>query len=690
MKPTFKLCIAAACALFVVSLLSSSAQEQAAKPDTHGIAVENMDRSVVPGDDFFLYANGGWIQRTQIPPDRPAIGVFSRLSDMANKRTAGLIEEAAKSSAPAGSSERQIADLYNSYMKEEIIESRGLAPLQTHLEHIRAIKTKRDLGRALGETLRADVDALNNTNFHTPNLFGLWTAPGFNDSDHYAAYLLQGGLELPDREYYLSDTPHMREIRAQYQSHIAAMLKLAGFTDTDARAARIIELEHSIAEKHLSLADNDDIHKANNTWKQADFAVKAPGLDWAEYFHAAGLEKQKEFTVWQPTAFAGESALVGSVALETWKDWLAYHLIEDYAGVLPKALADERFNFFGKILSGTPEQRPRWQRGVFVVDGMLGDAVGKMYAKKYFSPEAKAQADAMVAHIIAAFRKRIDALTWMAPATKAEAQAKLDTLYVGIGYPEHWHDYSGLEIKADDLFGNIWRGDLFEYHRQVKRLGSPVDRQEWSMSPQTVNAVNLPLQNALNFPAAILEPPFFDPKAPAAVNYGAIGSVIGHEISHTFDSEGAAFDSKGRVRNWWTDADMAHFNAATAKLAAQYDTYKPFPDLSINGRQTLAEDIADVAGISAAYDGYRASLEGKPAPQQEGFSGDQQFFIAFGQNWGSKNREAALRRQIMTDSHAPGQYRAATVRNIDAWYPAFDVKTGQKLFLTEQERVRIW
>lgn len=673
-----------------MSLKSSSAQEQAAKPDVHGIAVENMDRTVVPGDDFYLYANGGWIQRTEIPPDRPSIGVFSRLADMANKRTVGLIEEAAKSAAPVGSGERQIADLYNSFMKEEIIESRGLAPLQTHLDSIRAIRNKRDLARALGETLRADVDALNNTNFHTSNLFGLWTAPGFNDSDHYAAYLLQGGLELPDREYYLSDSPHMREIREKYQSHIAAMLNLAGFTDSDARATRIIELEHSIAEKHISLADNDDIHKANNTWKQADFAAKAPGLDWAAYFHGAGLEKQAQFTVWQPTAFAGESALVASVPLETWKDWLAYHLIEDYASVLPKAVADERFNFFGKTLFGTPQQRPRWQRGVGLVDGLLGDAVGKMYAQRYFSPQAKAQADSMVANIIAAFHRRIDALSWMAPATKTEAKAKLDTLYVGIGYPEHWHDYTGYEVKADDIFGNMWRGGLFEYHRQVNRLGGKVDRKEWSMSPQTVNAVNLPLQNALNFPAAILEAPFFDPKAPAAVNYGAIGSVIGHEISHTFDSEGAAFDAKGRLRNWWTESDLAHFNAATTKLAAQYDTYKPFPDLAVNGRQTLAEDIADVAGISAAYDGYRASLAGKPAPQQVGFSGDQQFFIAFGQNWGSKNREAALRRQLMTDVHAPGQYRAATVRNIDAWYPAFDVKSGQKLFLTEAERVRIW
>lgn len=693
MKATFKGFIATAGAIFLLSLISmisAAAQQTAPSPEVHGIVVANMDRSVVPGDDFYSFANGAWIKRTEIPPYRAGIGVFSALGDLTNKRTAALIEEAAKSKTPGDSSAHQIADLYNSYMNEAGIESKGLAPLQAKLDPIRAITNKHELAHALGESLRADVDALNNTNFHTPNLFGLWTAPGFNDSDHYAAYLLQGGLQLPDREYYLSDSPHMRDVRAKYQTHVSAMLKLAGFTDTDARATRIIELEHAIAEKHISLADNDDIHKANNTWKQADFATKAPGLDWAEYFRGAGLDKQEQFTVWQPTAFAGESALVDSVALDTWKDWLAYHLIENYAAFLPKALADERFEFFGKVLFGTPQQSPRWQRGVGIVDGLLGDAVGKIYAQRYFSPQAKAQAQALVANIIEAFRKRIDALTWMAPATKAEAKAKLTTLYVGIGYPESWHDYSGYEVKADDIFGNIWRGSLFDYHRQVNRLGGKVDRKEWSMSPQTVNAVNLPLQNALNFPAAILQPPFFDPKAPAAVNYGAIGSVIGHEISHTFDSEGAAFDSKGRVRNWWTAEDLAHFDAATAKLAAQYDTYKPFPDLSVNGKQTLAEDIADVAGIAAAYDGYRAALGGKPAPAQEGFSGDQQFFIAFGQNWGSKVREAALRAQIMGDSHAPGQYRADTVRNIDAWYPAFNVKPGQTLYLAEPERVRIW
>jgi endothelin-converting enzyme/putative endopeptidase len=670
-------------------LLAAAAQD-APKPETHGINVANMDRSVKPGDDFHLYCNGDWIKRTEIPPDRSRLSVFATLTDVSDKRTAALVEEAAKSGGAAGSSARKIADLYNSYMDEAAIEAKGLAPLQPHLKAVAAISTKRELAAALGETQRADVDALNNTDFHTPHLFGLWVAPDFNDSDHYAAYLLQGGLQLPDREYYVSNSDQMRDIRSKYQTHVSAMLKLAGFTDTDARAERIVALEHAIAGKHLSLAENDDIHQANNTWKQADFAAKAPGLDWAEYFRGAGLSKQASFIVWQPTAFTGESALVASTPLDTWKDWLAYHLIEEYGGILPKALADERYAFFGKVLQGAPEQRPRWQRGVVIANRYLGDDVGKIYAQRYFSPEAKTQAQAMVANIIAAFRKRIEALSWMAASTKAEAQTKLNTLYVGVGYPETWIDYAAYDVRPDDIFGNVWRGNIFKYHHEVARLGAPVDRKEWSMTPQTVNAVNLPLQNALNFPAAILQPPFFDPLAPAAANYGAIGSVIGHEISHTFDSEGAAFDSKGRVRNWWTPADLAHFEAATAKLAAQYDTYKPFPDLSLNGKQTLAENIADVAGISASYDGYRASLAGKEAPVQDGFSGDKQFFIAFGQDYRAKSREAALRQQVAVDSHSPAEFRADTVRNIDAWYAAFDVKPGETLYLAPAERVRIW
>src|ERR1700680_21756 len=469
------------CAICILATLA----QNATVPETHGIAVANMDRSVKPGDDFYQYANGDLIKRTEIPPDRAEVDVFSSLADLSNKRTADLIEEIAKSNPATGSGARKVADLYNSYMDEAAIKAKGLAPLRPHLDAIAAIHDNRELARALGETLRADVDALNNTNFHTPNLFGLWVAPGFNDSEHYKAYLMQGGLQFPDREYYLSDSEPMRKLRAQYQTHISAILKLAAFTDTEARATRIIELEHAIAQAHRSLADNEDIHKANNTWTQADFSAKAAGLDWAEYFRGAGISDVDSFMVWQPEAFTGESALVASTALDTWKDWLAFHLIEAYAGVLPKGFADERFAFFGKVMSGTTEQRPRWACGVFLVDGLLGDAVGQVYAQRYFSPEAKAQAQAMVANLIAAFRKRIEALSWMDPATKAEAQAKLSTLYVGVGYPETWRDYSAYEVNSNDIFGNLWGGRLFEYHRQVARLGSEVDRHEWCMTPQT-------------------------------------------------------------------------------------------------------------------------------------------------------------------------------------------------------------
>ena len=667
---------------FAAVALSSLSQAE------HGIVLANIDRSVRPGDDFYRFANGAWISRAEIPADRPGIDVWTKLGDLSNKRLADLIDEISKSNPPAGSESRKVADLYNSYMDEAGIEAKGLGPLQPHLDAIASIHDKKELARALGESLRADVDALNNTNYHTPNLFGLWVAPGFNDSDHYVGYLMQGGIELPDREYYLSDSESMRKVRDKYAIHVAAMMKLAGFTNPEGRAKGIIELEHSLAQTHRTLAENEEIAKANNTWKRDEFASKAPGLEWAEYFSGAGLSNVDIFIVWQPEAFQGEAALVNSTSLDTWKDWLAFHEIEFYGGVLPKAIAEERFDFFGKQLSGIEQQRPRWQRGVFVVDGLLGDAVGKTYAERYFPREAKAKAQEMVAQLIVAFRKRIEALSWMNPATKAEAEAKLSTLYVGIGYPESWHDYSNYEVKPDDAFGNIWRGDLSDYQRQVARLGKSVDRKEWSMTPQTVNAVNLPLQNALNFPAAILQPPFYDPQAPAATNYGAIGSVIGHEISHTFDTEGSAFDSKGRVRNWWTPEDLKHFETATAQLAAQYDTYKPFPDLSINGKQTLAENIADVAGISAAYDGYKAS--GQVAPAVDGFTSDQQFFLAFAQNWGEKTRDAALRQQVMTDSHSPGEYRSATVRNIDAWYSSFDVKPGEKLYLNPKQRVRIW
>ncbi|MBV9342463.1 MAG: M13 family metallopeptidase, partial [Acidobacteria bacterium] len=486
----------------------------------------------------------------------------------------------------------------------------------------------------------------------------------------------------------LGGTEPMRRLLEQYRSHVAAMLRLAGFSDSEARSGRIVELEHAIAEHHWPLADNEDIHKANNHWSPSDFGRKAPGLDWSEYFRGSGLAAQKAFIVWQPSAFEGEAALVASEPLAVWKDWLAYHLIEAFADVLPRALAEERFAFFGKIVSGTPENRPRAQRALQLVNAQVGDEVGRLYVQRYFPPEAKARALEMVARIIAAFRKRVAALPWMDAETKAEAQAKLDSLYVGIGYPETWHDYSGYEIDQHDAFGNVWRGRLFRYRQQVMRLGKAVDRHEWTMTPQTVNAVNLPLQNAINFPAAILQSPFFDARAPDAENYGAIGSVIGHEVSHTFDSEGSAFDARGAVRNWWTAADLEHFNAATAKLAAQFDSYRPFPDLAVNGKQTLAENIADLAGLAAAYDAYHQSPGARSVI--DGFSADQQFFLAHAQSEKTKARDAQLRRWVMTDEHAPPEYRANTVRNFDPWYEAFSVVRGEKLYLLPEDRVRIW
>ena len=676
------------CVALFFTLCFTAAHAQT--PETHGVALSDIDHSIHPGDNFYLYANGAWINRTTIPADRVAVGTFSLLADRADKQVAAIIAQAAQSNPAPDTDLRRIADLYHSYIDEPAIDHQGLSSLQPDLTRIAAIKTQRDLAHALGLTLRSDVDALNMTNYHTPNLFGLWVAPGFNDPDHYAPYLMQGGLVLPSRDYYLDDSAHMQETRTKYAAHVANIFRLAGFSDPEARAAHVLALEHAIALQQISLADNENIKHANNLWLASDFSTKAPGLDWPEYFRAAGLSSQKSFYVWQPTAFQGESALVASTPIATWKDYLALHLLEASAAYLPKPFADEHFAFFGTTLSGAPQQRPRDQRAVAVVNLTLGEAVGKLYAQRYFSPEAKAQAEALVANLLAAFHHRLETITWMAPATKAEAIRKLGTLKVSVGYADTWRTYDGLDIKPDDLAGNLLRASLFEYHYNLHRIGQPTDRAEWVLTPQTVNAVNLPLDNGLNFPAAILQPPFFDPQAPAASNYGAIGSIMGHEISHTFDTEGADFDSQGRVRDWWTPSDLSHFDQVTTALANQFDTYEPLPGLHVHGRQTLAEDIADLGGIAAAYDAFHASLNGQPAPELDGLTGDQQFFLAFSQNWKTKERPDAERQQILTDPHAPASVRAETVRNIDAWYAAFHVQPSDKLYLTPDQRVHIW
>jgi predicted metalloendopeptidase len=494
---------------------------------------------------------------------------------------------------------------------------------------------------------------------------------------------------MPDREYYLSQSPHMAELRAQYQGHVEAMFKLAGLSDPAGRARRVLALETAIAKIHATRVESEDVHTPVS-WKREELPAKAPGLDWPTLLEAAGLENAPVLIIWHPKAIPGLSELAAKEPLDSWKDWLAFHVIEDAAPYLPGAFVDESFNFFGKSLSGTPALRSRWQRGIDFTNAALGDAVGKLYVERYFPPEAKAKAEGMVADLEKAFAKRIDALTWMSPETKVKAKQKLDTLKVGVGYPNRWRDYSGLEIVQGDTLGNAQRAESYEYRLQLAKLHQPVDRAEWWMTPQTVNAVNLPLQNALNFPAAIIQAPYFDANADTAHNYGSMGAIIGHEISHSFDDQGSQFDAEGRLKNWWTKADFDHFRGASEALVAQFDAYRPFPDLAVNGRQTLSENIADVAGLSDAYDAYQLSLQGKPDVLKDGFSGDQRFFISFGQSWRSKVREAELRRRIAIDGHAPAQYRADTVRNLDPWNDAFSVKSSQKLFLAPEKRVRIW
>ncbi|MFC5582330.1 M13 family metallopeptidase [Rhodanobacter terrae] len=655
-----------------------------------GVDLAGMDRSVKPGDDFDGYANGNWRKTAVIPPDRASTGIFLQVFNKAEQRNADLIKAAAAAHAHAGSDESKIADYYAAFMDRAGIAKHGLSPLKPELAKIDAIKTPADLASVLGSQLRADVDPINATNFSTEHLFGLFVTQGLEDSAHNVAYLLQGGLGMPNRDYYLAPDKDMAAIRAKYQAYIAAQLKNAGIVDADAKAKAVFELEMKIAKAQESLVDSEDVHKANNPWNTADFASKAPGLDWAAYLHAAGLDTQKQITVWQPSAIRGISALVASEPLDTWKAFLIFHTINHSAGLLPPAFADASFEFYGHTLQGTPKQRARWKRAIGALNGDLGDAVGRIYVKKYFPASSKAQVKQMVDNILAAFTDRVDQLDWMTPATKQKAKAKIATVRVGVGYPETWRDYSDLTIRRDDPVGNHLRAEQHEYRHQLAKLGQPVDKGEWWMTPQTVNAVNLPLQNALNFPAAILEAPFFDPKADAASNYGSIGAVIGHEISHSFDNTGAEFDAQGRLANWWTPEDQAHFKATGQKLVEQYNAYEPLPGLHINGQQTLGENIADVSGLTIAWIAYHKSLGGKPAPVIDGITGDQRFFLAFAQSWRTKTRPAALRAQVIGDGHAPGNFRAQTVRNLDAWYDAFAPKPGQKLYLAPKDRVKIW
>jgi putative endopeptidase len=665
-------------------------QATPATTDNSGIDLAGMDHSIKPGDDFFSYTNGTWVKNTQIPADRSSTGPTQDLEELTEQRLAGLIRNMAATHPAQASNDRKIADYYTAFMDEAAIEKHGLAPLKPELDRIAAIRTRDDLARVLGSELRADVDPINATNYQTANLFGLFVTQALEDPSRNMAYLLQGGLAMPSRDYYLSQDPQMAAFRAKYQTYVTSLLKLAGTPDAESQAKAIIALETKIAQAQESLVDSEDIHKAATVWSASEFAQKAPGLNWPLYFQAAHLDNQKQFDVWQSAGIEGLAALVGSEPVEIWKQLLRYHALDSAAWLLPKAYADLHFDFYDTTLEGTPQQPERWKRAVNATSDDLGDAVGQVYVKHYFPPSSKTKVQAMVKNLLATFDERIDTLAWMTPATRAKAKEKIATLRVGVGYPDTWRDDSALVIRPDDALGNHARAVALHFQQALAKLSKPVDRGEWWMTPQTVDAVNLPLQNALNFPAAILQPPFYDPNADDAANYGATGATIGHEISHSFDNTGADFNAQGKLENWWTPQDAAHFKADTQKLVEQYNHYEVLPGLFVNGQQTLGENIADVAGLAVAYAAYHRSLHGKPAPVIDGLTGDQRFFIAYAQSWRAKIRDEELRQRAATDVHAPDNIRAQAVRNIDGWYDAFKVQPGEKLYLTPDNRVKIW
>ncbi|TFI56559.1 M13 family peptidase [Sphingomonas parva] len=660
----------------------AAAAAKAGKPElgTWGFDVQGMNKAANPGDSFFDFANGQWAKTTEIPADRSSWGGFGVLRDLSDQRTRDIVEAAAKSNAPAGSVQRKVGDLYASFMDEAAIEKAGMAPLRPYLAKIDAIRTTSDLARAFGEANRMGIS--------TP--FSAGVEQDLKNNSTYAVYLGQGGLGLPDRDYYLDDSnAKFVEARAKYQAHVANMFRLAGIANGEAKAKAIYDLEKKIAQTHWTRAESRQIDKLYNPVATNGIAAKMPGFDWATYLKAASLDSLPQVIATQPSALTGEARLVASEPLQTWKDYLTFRTLSAAADMLPKAIADENFAFYGTTLSGTPKQKDRWKRGADVVNGAMGEAVGELYVAKYFTPEAKAKADELVQNLIRAMDARLEKLEWMAPETRAKARAKLAAFTPKIGYPDKWRDYSSLVVKRGDVVGNSLRATEFEYLRQLNKIGKPVDRSEWGMTPQTVNAYANPLLNEIVFPAAILQPPFFDPNADDAVNYGGIGAVIGHEITHHFDDQGAKFDAKGNLAEWWTPADVERFKAMTAKVVKQYGEYEPLPGSKVNGELTLGENMADLAGLNIAYDAYRLSLKGKEAPMVDGFTGDQRFFLGFGQVWRNKYRDPLLLNILTTDPHTPGHFRPNVVRNFDPWYQAFNVRDG-KLYLKPEDRIRIW
>lgn len=640
---------------------------------TFGFDTKGMDPSVAPGDNFFSYANGGWVKSTTIPDDKASYNMFTVLDDLSKQRTQGILK--AELANPAS----KIGNAYASYLDLATVEAKGLAPIRPWLDRIAKLSSKADFPALVAEAERNGVAG--------PFRFGV--GQDDKDPETYAINLAQGGLGLPDRDYYLTDTPKMAAIRTAYVAHLAKLFDLAGEANGMARAQAVMALETEIARGHWTRIDSRDADKTYNKMTLAQLATLAPGFDFAAMFKAVG-QSPAYVLVAQPSAMTAEAALIAKADLGVLKDMLMLRSLDGFSTYLPEAIAKESFAFNGTTLSGVPAREERWRRAVTFTTRALGEDVGKIYVAQYFPPETKAAADMLVHNIIDAMGTRIDKLDWMAAETKAKAHEKLAAFTPKIGYPTQWRDYSGLEIRRDDLFGNALRSRQFEFDYDLGKLGKPIYRWEWGMTPMTINAYANFAMVEIVFPAAILQPPFFDPKADPAVNYGGIGVVIGHELSHHFDDQGAKFDKSGKLTKWWTDADIAAFKALEAKLAAQYDAYEPVPGQHIQGKLTLGENSADLAGLAVAYDAYHKSLGGKPAPVIDGLTVDQRFYLGYAQVWRIKTREEALRQQLLTDPHSPGEFRVLEVRNSDNWYKAFNPKPTDKLYLKPEDRVKVW
>jgi putative endopeptidase len=653
---------------------------------TWGVELSGMDRSVKPGDNFFDYVNGNWLKTATIAPDRSSNGSFQNLQILSEKRMRDIVDGLeAKPYDSLTPDERKLRDLYDAFINEKQIDANGLKPVQADLDYFAHLKTKADVARAMAST-----------KLGTESVFNIGIGIDDKNPDAYSVNLGQSGLGMPDRDYYLRDDKALAATREAYKKYLTDMLTLAGFKNAEERAAKIYAVEKEIAKVSWTRADRRDETKVYNPMSYPALKKLAPQFPWNAFFAEAGIplkspKGDRQVIVAEKSAFPKIAAIFAKTPVSVWRDYLAVHYLHEYAPYLPKKFDDTNFAFYGTVLGGRTAQLDRPTRGVHLLDNLLGEALGKLYVAKYFPPEAKAKALDLVHNLLKAYEADIQTLTWMTPETKAKALDKLHHYMLKIGYPDKWRDYSAYKVVPGELVADVQAGNEFEWNRELKRLDDPTDKSEWGMTPPTINAYYNPSWNEIVFPAAILQPPFFDPNADDAVNYGGIGAVIGHEISHGFDDQGSKYTGDGVLQDWWTAEDRKNFDQRTTELADQYDTYEPLPGLHIIGKNVLGEAIADLAGLTIAEKAYHLSLDGKPAPVLDGFTGDQRFFLSYGQIWRTKMRDSATRTQTLSNEHAVADFRViGTTRNVDGWYKAFDVTPGEKYYLPEDQRVHLW